>query len=231
MGVHTVSLEYIPNPDPEAMIWLQNFASKIEIKHGSLGIPPDDAASLAGLVRDFEQKLAVATSPATRTSPAVTEKTLARNAATKAVRPIVKLVRAQPSITDEDLLTLGLPLPVERREAVPAPRTAPILMIRGSVDGFHMLNYADSETPFSRRKPDDVMHLQLYLAVGKGLVTLPGDAAFHSLITRTPFKIQHNPADNGKTATYFGRWSTRTGLTGPWSLPEGMTISFVQRGT
>lgn len=234
MGVHMIAVSYIPNPDPEALAWLENFSSTAEIKPTAFGIDPRDVASLAGLIRDFREKLEVAGCPETRTSPAITAKIIARNAAVQAVKRLVKAIKAHPLTIDEDLRNFGLPLPHERRKVVPAPQTAPILTVRGAagVNGSHRLTFADSLTPESRRKPDGVMHLQLYVAVGPALVNDPvgGRAAFHSLITRSPFDVHHDPADSGKMATYFGRWSTRTGLTGPWSIPVGMTIVFVQRG-
>jgi hypothetical protein len=39
-------------------------------------------------------------------------------------------------------------------------------------------------------------------------------------------RVELNPIDAGKTASYFARWVTRTGLFGPWSLPQSMTIAF-----
>jgi DNA primase len=74
------------------------------------------------------------------------------------------------------------------------------------------------------------MHLQLYVAIGQSLVSDPAQATFRELVTRTPFEVFHDARDNGRMATYFARWSTRTGLTGPWSIPVGMTVVFVQRG-
>ncbi len=237
MGIHTIAVSYIPNPDPEALIWLEAFADAVKRKAQALGVDPPMIETFGGLVRDFHHKLDVASSPDTRTSPAITAKIVARNAAVLAVKPIVKVIRANPGITPVDLLELGLPAPKggagERRKVLPAPATAPILSVAvgGAVNGSHRLRFADERTPDSHRKPDGVLHLQLYVAVDKELVSNPARASFHGLVTRSPFDVQHDPADNGKTATYFGRWSTRTGLTGPWSIPVGMTVVFVQRGT
>jgi hypothetical protein len=38
--------------------------------------------------------------------------------------------------------------------------------------------------------------------------------------------VSFEPADAGKTATYFARWMTQRGLVGEWSLPVAMIIAF-----
>jgi len=39
------------------------------------------------------------------------------------------------------------------------------------------------------------------------------------------FQVMYQLEHIGQTATYFGRWITRTGKTGPWSLPVAMMIA------
>lgn len=106
----------------------------------------------------------------------------------------------------------------------------PLLTVLADLDGYHALRVADSRTPDLNRKPDDVQHLMLYVAVGKEVVHDPALATFRLHTGKFKFDVHHEPADNCKQATYFGRWSTRTGLLGPWSLPVSMTVSFVIRG-
>lgn len=136
------------------------------------------------------------------------------------------MIKANMGVTNEDKIALGLHVDDPTRTPVPAPTTAPLLMITGAFSGTHELRYADETTPASRRKPEGVMQLQLSMVVGDGPATDPGDARLVGLYTKQPITVEHEPEHAGRTATFFGRWITRKGLVGPWSLPEAMTIAF-----
>jgi hypothetical protein len=47
----------------------------------------------------------------------------------------------------------------------------------------------------------------------------------YGIATRQSYVVQFNPADKGKTAYYYGRWITGTGLVGPWSMLAQLTIA------
>jgi len=70
------------------------------------------------------------------------------------------------------------------------------------------------------------VQLLLFVAIDDEPVADPGNALFAGAFTKQPFQIAFEPDNAGKTATYFARWQTRTGLVGPWSLPVAMQIAF-----
>ena len=43
--------------------------------------------------------------------------------------------------------------------------------------------------------------------------------------TRNPIVVPFAEADDGKIATYYGRWASVRGEVGPWSLPVSMRIA------
>jgi len=245
MGLHTTYKPFIPASDHDAAMWMEQFAAGVEAKSAALGLHPAAASEALALVRDFSAKLAIAFNAETKTGPNITAKTAARNAATAAIAQIVKRLKSNPALRPADLIDLGLPAPRKRlAHRVEAPRTAPILEVIANLDGAHKLTYADSRTPTSSKKPDGVMQLLLYKAISPPGVTPahagiqsaagandPPHAAFLRGVSRSPFTVDHKPEENGMIATYFGRWTTRSGLTGPWSSPGvGMVVGFVQRG-
>ena len=67
--------------------------------------------------------------------------------------------------------------------------------------------------------------MQLFVVVSTAQVNDPSAAEFRSFVTRQPFAVTYVAADNGKVATYFARWQTRTGLVGPWSSGVAFTIA------
>ena len=89
----------------------------------------------------------------------------------------------------------------------------------------HIIRYRDQNTPSASCKPPGVTLIQIYANVG--------DAIDHDVCTarsvgdygRQPIRIEWPPAHIGQTVTYFGRWMTKKGLKGPWSLPVYMTVA------
>ena len=86
------------------------------------------------------------------------------------------------------------------------------------------MRFADSNTPTRRSKPLGAIGLQLFVAVAAGSVNDPAVAPFRAFVTRQPYAVGFEPADNGKIATYFARWQNGKGETGPWSNPISFTI-------
>jgi hypothetical protein len=111
------------------------------------------------------------------------------------------------------------------RTPIPAPATSPLLNIVANTPGVQTLRYADSATPDSGKKPFGAIQLQLFVVTGTAAVTDPDSAAFLAAHTRNPVEVPFTSADDGKVATYFARWATRTGEVGPWSLPVSMRIA------
>jgi hypothetical protein len=56
-------------------------------------------------------------------------------------------------------------------------------------------------------------------------VTDPRRAQFLAFTGKTDFSCAFAPADHGKTATYFARWTNAKGDMGPWSLPLPVSIA------
>jgi hypothetical protein len=48
---------------------------------------------------------------------------------------------------------------------------------------------------------------------------------FYGKFTRNPINVEFSETDDGKMATYYARWASVRGETGPWSLPATMRIA------
>ena len=90
--------------------------------------------------------------------------------------------------------------------------------------GVHVLTFGDSIIP-GRAMPFGATSLQLFVAIADEPADGVGEARFCASLTKKPTNIPHVPADAGKVATYFGRWASRRGEFGPWSLPTSMRIA------
>ena len=217
--------DYIPSRDANLADWMNNFSTLITGSPGTYALTAGDATTIATYVSAFVNALTVVSNPATKTRATVAAKDGAKAAMLDIVRPYAQQVRANRGVSNEHKVALGLTIADETRTPIPAPATNPILMVIGATPGEHTVRFADSATPDRRKKPFGAIGLQLFVVVAAAPVNDPAAAEFRSFVTKQPFAVMYEAADNGKVATYFARWQTRTGLVGPWSTGVAFTIA------
>lgn len=216
---------YIPTTDAAVLGWLENFRDVMVANGAAYGLAAGDVASIVAAVDAFVAAYAVATTPATRTTPAIAQKDSDRNAAVGLCRVYAIQIKASPGVTDMMLEDAGIHVNDPTPTPIAAPVTSPIVSIVGATALSHTLRYADETTPDKRAKPFGAIQLQLYVTVAAAADPDPANAAFYGAFTKQPLATVFGSGQAGMVATYFGRWVTRTGLVGPWSLPASMTIA------
>ncbi len=108
---------------------------------------------------------------------------------------------------------------------VPPPATFPTLIVTEPMRRFQDIDAHDSTTPNKRAKPPGAAGLLLFRAIATEAVAEPEQAEFLAFVSRTAFQATFDPADNGKVATYFGRWTNSKGEVGPWGPGVDMPIA------
>jgi len=199
-------------------------------------ITADHAQQLVARASAFDEALMRSSGSGTACPQATQHKNDARMAALAIFRPVMQQIRADTSIAISDKYDLGFQQARPRTQPVEAPISAPMLSLTLAGDGSHTLRAADERTPFRKRKPDGAAAIDLRILITSDGSTCadPNQVTTNTIVrtqrvTRTSkFIIEHDPAQAGRMATYFGRWSTRSGKTGPWSLPVSLTIAVMQ---
>ena len=217
--------DWIPVSDAEALAFMQNFASQISAAPATWGLVAADATAIDNAVDPFASSYAVAVSPSTRTPVTINTKDQSRASAEAVVRSYAAQIRVNNGVSDSNKIAIGIRPVNHTRTPVPPPATSPLMNIVVNTPGVQTLRYADSATPDSAAKPPGAIALQLFCAVGAAPVTDPAAAGFRGAYTKNPVSVPFDAADDGKVATYFARWATRTGEVGPWSLPVSMRIA------
>lgn len=217
--------DFIPSQDARALIWMRAFAAGIAASPALYMLAASDAATVSAAVDAFGAALASAADPATRTTVTVAIKDEARTSATQVCRQFARLIKFNAGVSDPDKIAIGVRPVNNNREPVGCPQTSPLLHLIAATPGAQVLRYADSTTPASPAKPFGATELQLFVAVGAAPAVDPAAARFCGKFTRNPVSIPFDNASNGRLATYFARWSSRRGETGPWSLPVTMAIA------
>ena len=89
----------------------------------------------------------------------------------------------------------------------------------------HTINFVDELTPTSRAKPDGAQGCEIWMKVGEPAPAGPKDVHYLALDTRTPYIVDFDAADAGKTAFYMLRWTSTRAEPGPWSATVSGTIT------
>src|SRR5690348_12208968 len=85
--------DFIPAQDPQALIWLQTFASGIQANPALYMLTGPDSAAISAAVAAFAAALAVTSVPATKTAVTVAAKDDARTAAEQICRQFAALIK------------------------------------------------------------------------------------------------------------------------------------------
>jgi hypothetical protein len=216
---------YIPRADDLALVWMKTFAGGIGADPARYMLSAADVANLQAVVDAFDAAFAVAKDPGTRTVVSVMAKDQARNVAEQLVQTFYSLLKPNAGIADPDKIAIGV-RPLNRgRTKTPQPWSEPVLSILGCTPQSQTLRYRDRTSPESSRKPPGVTFLELMVAVADGPAKSVDEARPAGLFTRNPIAVGFESKDDRKKATYWARWVSRRGETGPWSSPVSMSIA------
>ena len=225
MGSGSRNGSWWPRTDEGLRLFVRNFSATLSADPPAAGATREEAAELAALAAAYEAAFAKAADRNRRTSLDVAHKDAARDRAAAAFRKVAARIRADGRVPVPLKVALGLPAPTDgRRPRVPAPTTAPILHESSIGLDVHRLRYVDSVLCDTRRKPPGVAQIMLFAALAPQRVLDPAAAAFVGSFTRNPIHLRYEPCQGFLLASYFARWSTRTGLLGPWSAPVHLPL-------
>jgi hypothetical protein len=81
----------------------------------------------------------------------------------------------------------------------------------------HTVSFRDSQTPDSKAKPEGYRGCQIWVFIGTEPPTSLEQLHYVATDTRTPYVLQFDAEDAGKTAYYRLRWVNPRDEPGPWS--------------
>lgn len=214
-----------PTADGPLDAWANNFKTLIAATPTNYGLVAADGTAITNSYNSWHTAYLAAVNPTTRTRATVATKNTQKTAVLGVVRGYATTIRANMAVSDALKIGLGLHVHDAQPTPVPPPSTYPMLSIAGMGQGNQTLRAADQLTPSKRARPTGTAGLLVFRAVGTTPATEPTQAAFLSFVTRAEFVAHFDAADNGKTATYFARWTNSKGEVGPWSPAASMPIA------
>jgi hypothetical protein len=220
---------YLPAQDAAFDAWFDNFSALITAAPTDYGLVSGDATAIAASFTSWHAAYLLATNPTTRTSPAIAAKDAERTSAEQVIRPYATQISRNPAVSNLDKTAVGVNLPNTARTPVPPPSTQPALSLVAAIHNLQTLAYRDTATPTTKAKPAGAIGMELWRTIATGPVVDPSAAALIGIVTKSPTNVGTLSGDAGKTATYFARWTTRSGpagvaQVGPWSAPLAVVI-------
>jgi hypothetical protein len=176
----------------------------------------------------YSDDLVASRDPATRTRGTIAKKNGSKKNLLAALRAAARLVRAGPSVTDQQRLDIGLPVRDANPSPIGPPQTFPLATLSPQGGARNALRLTDSATPTRRKRPDDAVAAEVRMAVIDSGDPIPGpDAVWPRtlFLTRAITEIESSPADVGKTLVAQSRWLGSKGQVGPWGPVETGTIA------
>jgi hypothetical protein len=220
--------DYIPDSDTLLAAWASNFSVLITATPGAYGLMASDADTISAAYNLFNSALDVTLTPATKTKGTVADKNAKKAAMLVTLRQYAQTIKRNLGVSNEAKIALGLHINDSGRSPVPAPSTVPVLEVASGVPLAQVVDFHDSTTPDSKAKPAGVTGMMLAVATVAAGATPPADPSalpVYGIATRRPYVVKFAPADKGKTACYFGRWITGSGLVGLWSSMAQLSVA------
>ncbi|MEZ6124654.1 MAG: hypothetical protein R3C49_16015 [Planctomycetaceae bacterium] len=219
--------ETVPGPLSEFEQFVQNLLKQLEDHPDAYHVDAGLVIRLTNGFADLRARILQATEARDAAKAATEAKDAVRASLEEVTRTVVRLIQADPAVTDEAKLEAGIRPHKTSRTPVPPPHTAPIGNVMATDRLEHTLSISDAATPTRRARPAGVSGCELYLCISDAAPTDPAMYRMVRFATRTPETITFDAADGGKTANYLLRWMNGKGEFGPWSQVVSATIPAV----
>jgi len=210
--------DYIPQSDADFNILQAAVVSDVQTNTVLWGILPPEVAALVVLQLAWAAAYAKASNKQNRTAADVQAKDDARAVYEKALRKFVaKWLASNDKVPDAERQRMGLTIKSGTHTAVAVPTTRPIATVDFSTRLEHLIYFVDENTPTSKAKPDGVHGCEIWTKLGNPAPVNQSELSFLGVCTRSPFTVNFQGTDAGKTACYWLRWVNTKGESGPWS--------------
>jgi len=221
--------DYIPDADGQFQAWANNLMDYAESHLADLGLVAADLTELANMQADYNAKMTDHITARQAAQSARQAKDSSRNEFKSAIRRLVRQLQASDNVDDPEREAMGITVADTIRTANTAEiTTRPIGQVDTNQRLRHKIRFVDESTPTRRAKPAGIMGCEIWVKVagqGEAPPADPDELSFVAMDTASPYIVEYDGADGGKTAHYMLRWVKTGGEKGPWSETISATIT------
>ena len=210
--------DFLPRREAELLNWIGNFDRKISLSAESFGLSPEQAAEHHVLYAAYASLFQSANDPSKRTPSIITAKDTARESLKEMTRQLATIVRAQPQVSDEQRVELGLRPRKLGRTPIGRPDSAPgvsVLNVQGSRVRIRLYN---PQSPTRIGKARGISGAMVFVHAGDTPPADPKQWRRHLSVSRTRLEINlGSSAQPGQKVWIAAQWRNPREMTGPMS--------------
>jgi hypothetical protein len=212
-----MSHDFLPRKEAVFYAWVVVFFGYLIVNLQRFGIAESVISPLVSLRNDFQTKYAVAQATVSRTKASVLAKNNAMDALKTALRAFIReYITYNHLVTDEDRDNLGVPIHKTSHTPRPVPVTYPVFTVDSSTIRVLVIHFRDAGSE-GRAKPFGVHGVEIRWGFSDTQVINPDDLLHSAFDTRSPFRLEFNGDERGRTVWFCLRWENTRGEKGPWS--------------
>lgn len=184
----------IPRRDSDLLAFSGSFSARINADPGMFQLSVGQASAYAALQLIYADLYRVANAPSTNSHANIIAKNEARAALEAETRQLVRIIRANAAIPNDDKAKLGIHLPDGHLTPVGRPVSPPFLSVVGVSGQTVRLRLGDTDSPHRRGKPDGVTGAAVLYTVGPKPPASPSEWRIAGHFSRTLATV-HFPAE------------------------------------
>ena len=181
--------DYIGGSDAHVQAFTQNLATYLDGAPEAYGFTAAIATEYQNLQSQFTTSLGIVDNPATRSPSNYEAKRVRRKALVDMTRSLVRQIQANPLVTSEMKVQLGIPV----RDTEPTPKNPPanppIIEVAAVLGRTAHIRLKDSANSDHRRKPDGAVGASIFSYVGAQPPADINDWKFVGSTSRTSLSI------------------------------------------
>jgi hypothetical protein len=153
--------------------------------------------------------------PETRTPVITLSKQEARKGYEPPLRQLVQMLEHNPRVSVEELKAMGIAIPNHTNTPLPAATTYPVYKTDRSVIRFLKLHFHDQNS-LHKGKPHGQHGVEIRWAILASPPASVNDLSRSAFDTNSPFTLEFDETERGKTVYFCLCWENTRGEKGPW---------------
>jgi hypothetical protein len=216
--------DYIPQKDGKFLEWVKFLFTYVIAHAPAWGLNPATWADILLVIAEYETAYAKSQDP-NRGKADVKAKNTVRDRLKKLVRQFVKeFLEYNSLISDEERERMGLPVHKTTRTPSEIAKDAPDSDINTSVPGRVTINFFEHGSDHKKAKPAGQHGAEIGWVISDVPPAKWSDLIHSAIDTNSPFTLEFENNQRGKTVYFALRWENTRGEKGPWSIMQNVVI-------
>jgi hypothetical protein len=184
------SPDYIPGPDSAFDAFFAQFNAWVQANGATHGLLAAAMAELNDLHGDWTAFYPAHLAAQTAAETARVTKDNHRAACETVIRALARTIQNHPNTTNPERSAAGLTIRDPGRTPAAVPTSRPVAQVDTSQRLRHTIHFKDELTPNSKKKPDGVLGVEIWCALGPNPPADAGACVFVALDTSSPHVIR-----------------------------------------